>query len=419
MNALTPNQPDPKDPLFFVRLGEQSIREREQRRAAARQAATGEDEDLDEADDFADADPRYDGWTPGRQRDFLTALARGFSVTRAADMVGMSRQSAYALRESARGAAFALGWEAALLRARDVLADTLIDRAFNGVRETVTTDDGRVTTRHRHDNRLAMQMLARLDKRADAACTDTGAAAARLAAADFEQYLDLIGQDALPARAGLFIAARIERAGAEAGGQDDLAPVRALGRADRWLRTRADTAQPLDTADLDPAQRHQWTLEQWQRAEAAGLVQLAPEPPAPEPAARECSGARTDRNCQLRQPNPLDDVMDDEDDVWFDEDTGEYRTDFPPPAGFVGTQSGQFGDKGYWRTLSAEEKAVLDALDQARWANEVQYCRAARDNWFDRRRASLLATTALTAGVAGQMWDRGAPAADAPLVNAP
>ena len=30
-----------------------------------------------------------------------------------------------------------------------------MDRAFNGVRDTVTYDDGRITTRHRHDNLLA------------------------------------------------------------------------------------------------------------------------------------------------------------------------------------------------------------------------------------------------------------------------
>lgn len=395
-NAITP---DPADPLFFVRLGEQSIRERELRRADALRDANGEDDDLAEANDFEDVDPRHDGWTPARQRDFLTALARGFAVARAAAMVGMSRQSAYALRTSARGAAFALGWDAALLRARDVLADTLMERAFNGVRETVTTDDGRTTIRRRHDNRLALQMLARLDRRADAACTDAGAAAARLAAADFEQYLDLIGRDAVPARAGLFIAARIERAGAEAGGQDDLAPVRALGRADRWLRTQSDTAQPLDTADLDPAQRGGWTLEQWNRAEAAGLIQLAPEPAAPSVPDR--TPAQTASDCQLRQPDasPFGDYEDD--DVWYDDGAGEWRTRFPPADDFNGIETGEFGDAGYWRTLTTEEQAVLDALDEAEWALELPRRRAACETWFATRRARLLATTTLATGGAG------------------
>jgi hypothetical protein len=41
---------------------------------------------------------RHDGWTPKRQLDFLAALARSRSVTKAARAVGMSRESAYRLR---------------------------------------------------------------------------------------------------------------------------------------------------------------------------------------------------------------------------------------------------------------------------------------------------------------------------------
>lgn len=213
---------------------------------------------------------RYEGWTPDKQRRFLEALSEGHNVLRACAIVGLSRQSAYALRASPRGAGFALGWDAAVLKARDALADDLMDRAFNGNRDTVTRDDGSIITRHRYDNRLGMAMLNRLDRMADAAKGPGTAAAARLVAADFAQYLDLIGRDAGPARAGVFLGARIEAAG-----EDALAPIRALARADRWLRTHTDIAEPLDTADLDPAERAGWTGEQWLRAEAAGLVALA------------------------------------------------------------------------------------------------------------------------------------------------
>lgn len=237
---------------------------------------------------------RYDGWTAEKQKRFLTALSRGHNVAQACAIVDMSRQSAYALRTSAKGAAFRLGWDAALLHARDALADELMDRAFNGVRESVTADSGAITTRHRYDNVLAWRMLNRLDKRADAACTDANAAAVRLAAADFEQLLDLIAQEAAPARAGLFLAARLGAVAAEAR-EDDLAPIRALARADRWLRTHTDLGEGIDTSDLDPANRASWSGEQWARAEAAGLVQLAPPEPAaalPEPAMDE-----TTANC--------------------------------------------------------------------------------------------------------------------------
>ncbi len=214
---------------------------------------------------------RHEGWTPDKQRRFLEALSEGHNVIRACAIVGLSKQSAYALRNSPRGQSFALGWNAAVLKARDVLADDLMDRAFNGVRDSVTRDDGSIVTRHRHDNRLAATMLARLDRMVDASAST--AAAARLIAADFAQYLDLIGRDGGPARAGVFLGARIEPAG-----EDALAPIRALARADRWLRTHTDIAEPLDTTDLDPAERAGWTAEQWARAEAAGLVALAPEP---------------------------------------------------------------------------------------------------------------------------------------------
>ncbi len=219
---------------------------------------------------------RYDGWTPDRQRTFCEALSDGHSVTHACRIAGLSKQSAYAFRNSARGGAFAIAWDAAALLGRTVLADELMDRALHGVEETVTTADGQVTVRRRHDNRLAMAMLTRLDKLADAARAGAEHAAARLVAQEFDAYLDLIGQGAGPARAGLFLGARAHAAGA-----DDLAPIRALARADHWLRTHTDLAAPLDTLDLDPAERAGWTAEQWTRAEAAGLLVLAP--PAEDP----------------------------------------------------------------------------------------------------------------------------------------
>ncbi|MCB1719955.1 MAG: hypothetical protein KDK05_32950, partial [Candidatus Competibacteraceae bacterium] len=42
--------------------------------------------------------PRHDGWTPARQAAFLRELAASHCVSAAARAVGMSRQSAYALR---------------------------------------------------------------------------------------------------------------------------------------------------------------------------------------------------------------------------------------------------------------------------------------------------------------------------------
>ncbi|HEY0623649.1 hypothetical protein [Sphingomonas sp.] len=314
---------------------------------------------------------RYDGWTAEKQKRFLTALSLGHPITRACAIVDMSRQSAYALRNAARGAAFRLAWDAALLRSRDALADELMERAFNGVRDTVTDDDGRTVTRHRHDNTLAFRMLARLDKRADAACTDANAAAVRLAAADFEQLLDLVARDAAPARAGLFLAARLGACGTEATG-DDLAPIRTLARADRWLRTHSDLADPLDTADLDPANRAHWTAEQWVRAEDAGLVQLAPAQPEPDTA------AETGDSCQLRQP--------DEDPVWWCQETQGWRTSFPPPDDFDGLEDGEPGDADYERELTLEEEEAIEAQQARERAPSIAAGHVEREAWFAKCR---------------------------------
>ncbi|MDR6853398.1 hypothetical protein J2Y54_002918 [Sphingomonas sp. BE123] len=323
---------------------------------------------------------RYDGWTPEKQKRFLTALARGHNVTQACAIVGMARSTAYALRDSARGAAFALGWKAAQLRSRDCLADELMDRAFNGVRESVTGDDGRITTRHRYDNQLAWKMLNRLDKRADAACTDTDAAAVRLAAADFEQFLDLVEHSAAPGRAGLFLAARIGAAGVAS--EDDLAPIRTLARADRWLRTHVDDSAAVSATDLDPADRARWTDEQWRRAEAIGLVALASEAPPEEEAD---SPPDTRDFCPVR-PDSEDDYHGS---VWWCDDARGWRTDFPPPPGFDGVEEGDPLDDDYQRDLTDEEEAAVTAADARERAELIAAGLTAREAWLaNTRRAA-------------------------------
>lgn len=320
---------------------------------------------------------RYNGWTAEKQKRFLTALSLGHPINRACAIVDLSRQSAYALRNAARGAAFRLAWDAALLRSRDVLADELMERALNGVRTTVTADDGRTVTRHRHDNTLAWRMLTRLDRRADSACADANATAVRLAAADFEQLLDLVARDAAPARAGLFLAARLGACGTEAS-EDDLAPIRTLARADRWLRTHTDLAEPLDTSDLDPADRAQWTAEQWVRAEAAGLVQLAPPEPAP-PADPEAHIDEISRDlCQLRQLDADKPAQR----VWWCGHADAWRTNFPPPAGYFGEEEGDPGDEDYERELTDEEAEALEVQRERELAPFIAAGHAEREAWL-------------------------------------
>jgi hypothetical protein len=61
---------------------------------------------------------RRDGWTPSRMKSFLFYLYVGMSVSASARAVGLSRESAYALRRRG-GPQFAAAWDAALQAAVD------------------------------------------------------------------------------------------------------------------------------------------------------------------------------------------------------------------------------------------------------------------------------------------------------------
>jgi len=73
---------------------------------------------------------RRDGWTPERQLRFLNALATTRSTAKAAAFAGMSRESAYRLRNRREGALFGLLWDQILApepRRREVHTEALTD----------------------------------------------------------------------------------------------------------------------------------------------------------------------------------------------------------------------------------------------------------------------------------------------------
>lgn len=303
---------------------------------------------------------RWDGWTPDRQKVFLEAISEGRTIKQACRIVGMSPQSAYAFRRRPQGAAFSLAWQAACLLVRDEFADELMDRARNGVTDTISYRDGTSVERHRYDNRLAASMLSRLDRLADRGGKEVSHAAARLVAAEFDQFLEVLGRG--PARAGMFLGARAEEAS-----KADLAPLQALARADRWLRTHTSLAGEVDASDLDPARRNEWTAEQWARAEAAGLVALAPAPNSTPSASK------------------LDQPMDDEESdlpVWWDSSRDVWRTRYPAPPGFEGTEEGEYGEEDYSRDLSVEEEESLEAPRREAIAERARIEAAERDELF-------------------------------------
>ena len=146
------------------------------------------------AADYRTAAPREDGWTYQRQAIFLEVLSQYGVVAFACEVAEMSPASAYALRREARGRAFALGWQAAHLLARDRLEDVLLEAAVRGVETATTRIDGageRTSIRTSLNGNLSMAVLNRLDRRA-AALDDASMAVARSIGSAFEEYLGVI-----------------------------------------------------------------------------------------------------------------------------------------------------------------------------------------------------------------------------------
>lgn len=104
---------------------------------------------------------RADGWSPGRQRDFIAMLADTGSVAEAARAADMSPGSAYRLRRSPGAENFAAAWDAALSQASLRLADVAFERALCGVEDEQKFDQygDPLPRRVRFNDRLLMFLL--------------------------------------------------------------------------------------------------------------------------------------------------------------------------------------------------------------------------------------------------------------------
>lgn len=111
---------------------------------------------------------RVDGWTPDRQRAFIGWLSKGLRPGRAAASVGMSRKSAYALRDRPGAESFAAAWDAALAIARRrraaALPPTEWQRAVEGVLHPIRYRGRIVAYDRRFDNVALLRLLGRLEK---------------------------------------------------------------------------------------------------------------------------------------------------------------------------------------------------------------------------------------------------------------
>ncbi|HEX8262130.1 MAG TPA: hypothetical protein VF547_04580 [Allosphingosinicella sp.] len=111
---------------------------------------------------------RYDGWAVERQKWFVLRLALGGCVSVAAKGVGMTRKSAYRLRDRPGAESFAAAWDRAQGWGRDRTVDVSLERSLLGERVPIVRNGRVVGEVVRHDNRLAMAVLNALDRRAAA-----------------------------------------------------------------------------------------------------------------------------------------------------------------------------------------------------------------------------------------------------------
>ena len=250
--------------------------------------------------DTVESETRYyrrDGWTPAARAAFLETLARSGVVTDACREVNLSSQAAYGLRN--RDRLFAAGWDAAVSMARPRLADELYHRAVNGTVDQIWKDGEIVGERHRHDNRLSIAVLNRLDARTDRA-EQYRAPSLRLAR-DWATYLSAMAED-------------------------------------RTADVEAMLAPPPAEVDDRGA-----TLGHGSNAMLIHqLHQLR-------------QGKALDENDEIVSGEEGDE---DDQRVWTQDHS--WRTNFPPPYSFFGDEDGDYGDEDYNRQCTPEECAILD-----------------------------------------------------------
>jgi hypothetical protein len=270
---------------------------------------------------------RHDGWTPAARSAFLETLAKSGVVTDACREVQRSSQAAYALRN--RDPLFAAGWEAALSKARARLADDLFHRAVHGMVDQVWKDGIVVAERHRHDNRLSIAVLNRLDARCDRA--ERFEVPALRVAANWDSYLAALAED-------------------------------------RVADIEAMLAPPPPQLDDDDAILG--------RGSDSMLI-------------RQLHQLR--QGMALDEEDEIDDGDGVDARVWTADYC--WRTNFPPPTGFNGDEHGCYGDYDYSRNCMPEERELLDrrypdaftdAAEEERKADEAE-----RDAFFAGLAAEL------------------------------
>ena len=297
---------------------------------------------------------RDGGWNPRRQRVFLEALADSGIVTQACRAASISPRAAYNLRN--RDAIFAEAWVAAQALARQRLADDLLERALRGQADRIVRNGEVIAERHRTDNRLALGLLTRLDRQAEPDAPwmqhapDHSPTPHKVLMAHWDQYLDNLSPPHLDGGAEGVAQQQRDREAVE--GSCTQNPPYFDGEGDH----PQDGGGVCATSGQLPSDNPEGHTQLHTREPVAGRCELhelvrtlaaSDASPSPDADAASEDEAETDRH-----------------DIWQDEND-EWRTDYPPPPGFTGWQSGDYGDYRYARALAPQESAIA-----AHWEEE-------------------------------------------------
>jgi hypothetical protein len=271
---------------------------------------------------------RHDGWTGEKMAIFCEALAETAVVAEACETARMGISGAYAFRR--RSPVFAAAWDAALTIARERLADTLLARSMEGNIEQIWRDGEIVGERHVLDNRLGLAILRRLDRLAETGLS-TSSRGVRAATAPAPRSKSVDWEVAVTAL--------------RTGDEEAICNALALFKEPALSVSKGHEVEEVEGP--------------------------------PDPLSQDSEPEEIDLSHRFRE-------------TWRD---GEktWVTDFPPPAGFTGYESCEWGepDETYERECTPEEIAILDADATAAREAERAEEEGLRDRWLALLREEL------------------------------
>lgn len=142
---------------------------------------------------------RRDGWTAKKQYFFILGLAHGFTPAKAAQILGMTRKTAYELGRKPGAEGFAAAWRAATARARErrhaARRATIAQRALHGEWYPRLYEGRLVGWTHRPANARLTGLVKRLDLQAERLPAGTSTSQFAAAFAEIGAERDNSGED--------------------------------------------------------------------------------------------------------------------------------------------------------------------------------------------------------------------------------